>query len=296
MLIVGGGYGSEASTGKTVASRTFYDRYNSITRGEYKSAVARDISTYVLIERSVYAEYETYLRNKGKKNVAYAHVDSVNIFQLIEDIVSQPRNNPIQQFERYSEIESWLQEQWSGLFRELLQRMQAQAQISSLQAQVAQLSEINTTLKRYLEEIVSRVAPKKSRDLIRTETKRLEDASVKSLMAGNALIKYVTGYLDFPEEIVNDAALNATSVDDFIDRIARTSKSPEREAILRRNVLEHARPTAERDFNKLRAILGKPPLQITKGVGGFGPEGPKKPADRAMTSAKGRKKHIKAAT
>lgn len=110
VLIVGGRYGSEATAGKAVgkspAAKTFFERYNSITRGEYRSAADRDIPMYVLIERNVYAEYETFLRNKTNQNVVYAHVDSVNIFELIEDIFAQPRNNPIQQFDRYAEIES----------------------------------------------------------------------------------------------------------------------------------------------------------------------------------------------
>src|SRR6266849_10648083 len=46
VLIVGGRYGSEASAGKKTLPKTFYDRYNSITRGEYRSAVERDIPIY----------------------------------------------------------------------------------------------------------------------------------------------------------------------------------------------------------------------------------------------------------
>ncbi len=67
VLIIGGRYGSEASGGSAKPPKTFYDRYNSITRGEYQSALKRDIPIYVLIEKSVHAEYETYLRNKTIK-------------------------------------------------------------------------------------------------------------------------------------------------------------------------------------------------------------------------------------
>src|SRR6266849_2723784 len=38
VLIIGGRYGSEASSGKTDVQKTFYERYNSITRAEYRSA------------------------------------------------------------------------------------------------------------------------------------------------------------------------------------------------------------------------------------------------------------------
>lgn len=56
VLIVGGRYGSEMSSGKSPIPKAFYDRYNSITRGEYRAAIERDVPIYVLIERSVYAE------------------------------------------------------------------------------------------------------------------------------------------------------------------------------------------------------------------------------------------------
>ena len=84
VLIVGGRYGSEVSATRTALLKTFFDRYNSITRGEYNAALDRDVPTYVLIERSVCAEYETYLKNKDNNEITYAHVDSVNIFDLLK--------------------------------------------------------------------------------------------------------------------------------------------------------------------------------------------------------------------
>src|ERR1041385_7228050 len=158
LLIIGGRYGSEASGSRSDVHREFYDRYNSVTREEYRAAVERGIPVYVLVEKSVYVEYETYLKNRKNVSVEYAHVESVNVFELIESILMQPRNNPVQQFERYAEIEQWLREQWAGLFRELLQRMQTQAQLASLQAQVTQLAEVNKTLKTYLEEEIGRAS------------------------------------------------------------------------------------------------------------------------------------------
>ena len=121
VLIVGGRYGAEKSEGKRDVPKDFYTRYDSITKQEYKSATDKDIPIYILIEKSVYADFETYLRNKKNESVNYAHMDSVSIFQLIEEILSQPRNNPINYFDRYTDIEAWLRDQWSGLFRELLQ-------------------------------------------------------------------------------------------------------------------------------------------------------------------------------
>ncbi|MES2393243.1 MAG: DUF4062 domain-containing protein [Acidobacteriota bacterium] len=228
VLIIGGRYGSEASGSKAIMPKDFYARYNSITREEYKSAVKKEISLYVLIEKSVQAEYETYLKNKKTKDIVYAHVDSVNIFELIEDILSQPRNNPVQQFEKYTEIELWLREQWAGLFRELLQRMQAQKQLASLQAEVSQLSELNTTFKRYLEEIVSRISPKEtSVRLIRTETNRLRAAAMDRLIVGNPLTTHLIRRLGVPIHSVRLALRSTRSFEAFLERLRRAVADPE---------------------------------------------------------------------
>src|SRR5262249_33171567 len=149
---------------------TFYQRYDSITKLEYKNAVQQDIPIYILVERSVYSDYENYQRNRDNKTFNYAHVDSVNIFHLIEEILAQPQNNAVFQFDKYNDIEAWLREQWAGYFKEMLSKSSSQRQIASLSAQVGQLSEINQTLKRYLEEVVSKVAPEESAQLIKKES------------------------------------------------------------------------------------------------------------------------------
>ncbi|WP_447600336.1 DUF4062 domain-containing protein [Nitrospira sp. Nam80] len=189
VLLLGGRYGAESSP-RSEIGKEFYDRYNSITKKEYIAAREKNIPIYILIDRAVWAEYETYLRNKGNKDIKYAHVDSINTFELIEDILLQRIKNPIRQFDNHSDIESWLREQWAGLFKDLLQRMQSQEQIASLQSQVVQLSEMNITLKRYLETIIPHIiAPQESKVLIETEKKRLDQVRVERELSENQLGK-----------------------------------------------------------------------------------------------------------
>jgi hypothetical protein len=259
VLIVGGRYGSEASATKTDDTKSFYDRYNSITREEYRSAVERDIPVYILIERGVYAEYETYLRNKDNVGITYAHVDSVNIFQLIEGILVQPRNNPIQQFDRYGEIETWLREQWSGLFQELLQRMKSQAQLSGLQDQVTQLSELNKTLKVYLEEVVAHVAPKKSQTLIRTQTKRLENARVLQRVTSNPLVDFLARSYGIPVEVIVKAAAADSLAEFFADVIRQSGSETLKADVI--TLFSHTGKAVLNDFNSLRELLRLPPAE-----------------------------------
>lgn len=254
VLIIGGRYGSEASGGggKKGNPKTFFERYNSITAGEYRAALERNVPMYILIERTVYAEYETYLKNRDNQTVTYAHVDSVNIFRLIEEILAQPRNNPLQQFDKYADIEAWLREQWSGLFRELLQRTQSQTQLSSLQAEVSQLSELNKTLKTYLEEVVSRVAPKaESRVLIQSETRRLATAQTRAVVTANPLGRYLHKELGVPIAVIADAALATANAKDFFGQLT-TGAWPKFEEQLSRLSEEATLPYVEKDLAALR--------------------------------------------
>jgi len=120
VLVVGGRYGSEVSGANRKTSPAFFDRYDSITKKEFDTAYGHDIPVYIVMESGVHSEYQTYLRNKENEQIRYAHVDSVNVFKLIEEILTKPRNNPVFTFERFSQVEVWLKDQWSGFFRELL--------------------------------------------------------------------------------------------------------------------------------------------------------------------------------
>jgi site-specific DNA-methyltransferase (adenine-specific) len=254
VLIVGGRYGSEASNGDKKPSKTFFDRYDSITKKEYQSAVSRDIPVYVLIEANVYSEYHTYLRNKDTDRINYAHVDSINIFKLIEEILGQPRNNPVRTFEKFSEIESWLTEQWAGLFRELLQRQSEQQQLTELSSQVAELRAINETLKNYMEALMRGIQPNDSTKLIKAEERRLKEVEVverlkTSRFASHAHRNYKVSY----EDIV-DAMHHAHSFSEFAKRFGDKVGDPDVEADCLRILTQF--DNARRDFNKVRDLLG----------------------------------------
>jgi hypothetical protein len=219
VIIIGGRYGSEKSETKSTAPRTFFDKYDSITKQEYRSAIDKDIPVYILIEKPVYSDYETFLRNKDNKTISYAHVDSVNIFHLIEEILSQPRNNAIQQFDRYADIEFWLKEQWAGLFRELLTRTSSQKQIASLASQVNELAEINKTLKTYLEEVVSKIAPKEAVELIESETERLKESLELERLQNNAFVDYLRDIYGISVKSFRDALIKENSPKDFLNHL-----------------------------------------------------------------------------
>ena len=254
VLIVGGRYGSEASDGEREKSKEFFDRYESVTKKEFEEANKRDIPTYILIENNVYSEYQTYLRNKENENISYAHVDSVNIFKFIEKIISRTRNNPMKTFEKFSDIESWLREQWAGLFRELLKRMSEQTKFTELSHQVDGLKEINTTLKTYLETMMKVVSPDESSIVIQAEDKRLTDINRIDQLRATPLGAHLIQYLELPIDEVIDGIISAKSGIGFAKELSKFIKDGFKEQGLIE--LFESSPDVTSDFNELRTIFG----------------------------------------
>lgn len=283
VLIVGGRYGTEASETRTEKPRSFFDRYESITRMEYKAAIEKDIPIYILIERAVYAEYQTYLRNRDNEEIKYAHVDSVNVFRFIEEIL-QLSQNPLQAFDKYVEIEEWLRIQWAGLFRDLVQRMSSQQQIASLAGQIAQLTEVNKTLRHYLEEVIGTVASEQdSKRIINDEAERLVEASVLAKLKTNTLVEFLTRRYQLPLQTIREALEEAATPEEWI-RIMREHPNTPQEA-KRELPADPPGPSdpAFKDLNRAREIVGRPVFPITpEGVGVV----PAKPTSKARKKQK----------
>jgi hypothetical protein len=258
VLIIGGRYGSEASSSNAKVQGNFYERYESITKKEFESAISKDIPVYILIERAAYSEYRTFLKNKEREDVRYAHVDSVNIFRFIDEILSLPRNNPVQSFEKFEEIESWLRDQWAGLFREMLRRQSQQQQMTGLTAQVAELKETNETLRRYLEAVMTGISTEESTELIESEEKRLEEVRMVERFRMNPWVRYMTIRSSLAVDEVLAATRAASSLKEYLDQ---TCGSDIGRAMGLSDTLRNS-SDARRDFNLAREIVGSPPIQL----------------------------------
>lgn len=256
VLIVGGRYGSEASGADKKLGRTFFERYDSITKKEYESAANRDIPIYILIEKGVNSEYQTFLRNKDKTDISYAHVESVNVFHLIEEILLKPRNNPIQTFEKFEEIETWLREQWAGLFRELLRRQSQQQQLAGLTTQVTDLKETNETLKKYLEAMMTGSGRQENSRLIESEEKRLEEIRRLDKLRSNRWVRHCIERYGTPFEEVAKAVESCTDAESFSNLLSKGVIDGKIEPLtmLRRS------EAAQRDLNQARKILDLAPI------------------------------------
>lgn len=178
--IVGGRFGSEAERGNY-----------SITQVEIKTAIEQNKQVYIFIEKSVLAEYQTYLINKENETTKYKFVEDKRIYKFIEEIYALPKNNIVHPFETALDITIFLREQWAGLFRELLVQQTRKAQYESVSSKVDELTEVATTLQTYLENVLQSVSKEKSKTniLINHEKKRLEQALLKQRLRE---IKYMS--------------------------------------------------------------------------------------------------------
>ncbi|HTD98120.1 MAG TPA: DUF4062 domain-containing protein [Mucilaginibacter sp.] len=178
ILIIGGKYGSPASTEILPIDKEgldkLYSHYNSITKKEYERARDKGLPIFIFVDKGVYAEYETFKKNRKNTLITYAHVDNVNIFRLLDDIVTQRVNNFVRGFENFDDITTWLKEQWAGLFADFLSKKTIDIKIKNLQDQIEELKEISGALKVYNEALVRSTKVKGGTEIIEKEESKLK--------------------------------------------------------------------------------------------------------------------------
>jgi hypothetical protein len=233
LLILGGRYGSAASDEENLPEG-FFDKYDSITRKEFNAAIEQTIPVYILVDRNVHAEFQTYQRNRESTDINYAYVDSINVFRLLDDIFLRPRNNPVQTFDRVSEITDWLKEQWAGLFRELLKSRSQKEQLKDLNQNVDELRAVNDTLKNYLEVVLRNVEGEDSRSVIEAEDKRLDQAKTAISIRRNRLVEFLENH-DMELEDVMDRLARTSSFSEFLSQLSGASSAQVRDWALWRS-------------------------------------------------------------
>jgi hypothetical protein len=122
VAIIGGKFGTQAK-----------DQQQSITQKELKTAIEQGKQVYVFVEKSVHAEYKTYLVNKELQGFKPSSVNDLRVFKFLEEIYGLPAGNPIEAFEVSDDITRFLREQWAGLFQRLLQESARQKQINIIE-------------------------------------------------------------------------------------------------------------------------------------------------------------------
>jgi len=160
VLIIGGRYGSLLSK-----------QEHSVTNGEFRAAVARNVPVFALIEQGTYNDYQLYKANRNQPEVlskiSFPNADDVRIFRFIEEVQARSVNNALVGFAAASEIERYLRLQWAGLMHGFLTRA-AQAN------QVTDTLTVLTSMNERVELIASQILRAVGKPIDRTYVSLLE--------------------------------------------------------------------------------------------------------------------------
>lgn len=260
VLIVGGRYGSAAEERMKKATDTeiekMYETYNSVTKKEYETARTKDIPIFIFVEKGVRAEYETFKSNRDNASIKYAHVDSVNIFRLLDEILTQKRNNFVKEFDKFEDIVNWLKDQWAGIFADLLTKKKDVSTLSDMSAQIYELGQVTKSMKEYTESIMRKVQPDNFEQIISKEAIRLKSSRVRRFMKEEMIDYIVTEnkHIRFFAPKLFSAFERSTSLEDFLEK----AKLPS-DFIKEKMLFEHGE-VAKRDYANIKQEYFDEPL------------------------------------
>jgi hypothetical protein len=229
---------------------------------EYLTARERDIPIFIFVEKNVLAEYDTYKRNKDAP-IAYAHVESVNVFRLLDEILSRERNNFIRGFDRFDDISHWLREQWAALFADFIGKRSSDASIKDLAARVTELGQITSALKEYSELLIRKLQPEHSEQIISDQERKIEEGRVKAF-SDEPMIDYLVhesrrqkGTPPIRPRRFYDAFRESRTLDEFL---SIAGFSPE----FRTEFIESSGGPARRDYQRIgEKYFGRGPQEDT---------------------------------
>jgi hypothetical protein len=191
VLIVGGRYGSPSSAALEAAYRPKI--YDSVTRTEFRAAADREFPMWVLIEKSVWHDWENYNANRNRHDFQYAHTEDSQVFLFIDEIRSF-RNKSIFQFEYASHIIKYLRNQWAGVFSKLFRDLADQRRLGKIEAQVDRLEAVVTTLTEQLDYLMAHVAGHEDVERVRRERSDLaEKRKIQERLRENAAVEALLG-------------------------------------------------------------------------------------------------------
>lgn len=249
VLIIGGRYGSPDNIDREKIEKGKIDKgveeYNSITKKEFQAAHEAGIPIYILVDKNVVSEHKTFLVNKELDNIKYAFVDTKNVFLLLDYIHSHHTNNLIHEFSSFSDIELWLKEQWSGLFGQLLKQKREKKVLVTLSDRIAEISEVNETLKTYIEKLLHSSDIENVDEFIEKEMNRIRFEKFRR----SELIKFIADISENELEDIYNLFLENKTWDSFIHSVIDLGGFEQGKVEILFDLINH--PNAQRDWNEL---------------------------------------------
>jgi hypothetical protein len=229
VLIIGGRYGSLSKEDRELLEKdpeTFFGKIRSVTQKEYEKAREKDIPIFAFVDAQ--AEYSTYKANKDNPKINYAFVDNVKIYELIDDIYAQRRNNFLKEFSRLEDLTSWLRDQWAGLFSDFLKQRINLTRFRNLEEQIRDMRQLVESLRTYNEAILRSVDEKGSKAIISRQHRSIEQSRVAKFMR-EPMIDYIFENEFTPESRptrpnVFSNFLKSNDLNDFLRKVGLTDE------------------------------------------------------------------------
>jgi Domain of unknown function (DUF4062) len=258
VLIIGGRYGSASEKSKDsipvqdASADAMYKGYNSVTEREYEQARKKGIPIFIFVEKGVRGEYETFKANRDiGTEIRYAHVDNVGVFHLLDNILSQRRNNFVKEFDKFDDIVCWLKEQWAGIFADLLTRDNDSATLTNMSEQISELNNITQLMKKYTETILrGGITPEKAEQFINEQESILERNAKYRKFRSEPLIAHALRHCnnpDFDNKVLENFT-NSSSLTNFLE-IAKFPAS-----VIADTTSEKPGSIAETDYARLKKL------------------------------------------
>lgn len=143
ILVIGGEYGSAASG----ESRDEFKEYMSVTRKEFRTAIEAGIPVFVMIDKKVMTEYGVYEANydaieKENQKMMFPTTKNVNVFRFIKEIRGIV-TLPIQEFEKSSDIKSFVSKQWADMFKNYLSSLRSERENRKIENSVNEMKKFD---------------------------------------------------------------------------------------------------------------------------------------------------------
>lgn len=150
ILIIGGRYGGSYTVDKT----------KSITNAEYEAAINHGIPVFTYIKKDVLSDhhiYSTNSKNEIANKITYPSItkqnDSLSIFNFINQVRRQNKNNSYEGFDNFGQIESHLRKQWAGMFFDFLRTKEIKYQIDATNHLLENLENSNGKLEELIKSL-----------------------------------------------------------------------------------------------------------------------------------------------
>lgn len=235
ILIIGRNYGSAIHEDEDKKRRG--EKYISITKREYETAVAYKVPISVFVDKSVDIEYELYKKNRenlSKYNppLEFNQVENVGVFEFLNSLGSAFRKK----FDRVEDIENFILNQVSGMVYEYLE--------SKKNGEKTLLNEVNDlkikigTIKDLVDKMIKNIVPDKYDEIGKEIDKKLilefenkfstacfynVSKSVDTETANNIAQYYYNKFNDKCNEI-NDSDITLEFMREFNIEVCRQSK------------------------------------------------------------------------